>query len=43
MFDDDSAVMEEIKKKKELSKKTFGKIINKRKIDKFEMDDMFNG
>lgn len=41
MFDDDSELMEEIKKKKEISKKTFDKVINKKKVNKFEMDDVF--
>ena len=41
MFEDDSEIMEEIKKKKEVSKKTFGKVINKKKIGNFEMDEVF--
>ena len=41
MFDDDSELMEEIKKKKEESKKSFDKVINKKKVDKFEMDEVF--
>ena len=41
MFDDDSEVIEEIKRKKEMVKKTFDKVINKKKVDKFEMDEVF--
>ncbi len=41
MFDDDSELMEEIKRKKEMNNKDFGKVINKKKLGKFEMDEVF--
>jgi len=41
MFDDDSEVMEEIKRKKEMQRQTFGKVINKKKVNNFEMDEVF--
>lgn len=41
MFDDDSELMKEIKKKKEMRKKNFNKVINKKKLNNFEMDEVF--
>ncbi len=40
MFDDDSELMKELKQKKEKDK-DFNKIINKKKLNKFEMDEVF--
>lgn len=40
---DDDEILEEMKKKKELAKKTFKKVINKDKLSDFEMDEVFNG
>lgn len=41
MFDDDSELIKEIKKKKEARKKSFNKVINKKKLNDFEMDEVF--
>jgi|ETNmetMinimDraft_2_1059921.scaffolds.fasta_scaffold637047_1 hypothetical protein len=41
MFEDDDT-LEELKRRKELAKKTFKKVINKDKLSDFEMDEAFN-
>ncbi|MDP7180117.1 MAG: hypothetical protein QF824_02520 [Candidatus Woesearchaeota archaeon] len=41
MFEDDKT-LEELRKRKEISRKSFKKSINKDKIDDFEMDEIFN-
>lgn len=40
---EDSDMLEELKRRKELNRKTFKKVINKDKLNDFEMDEIFNG
>ena len=40
---DDSETLEELKRRKELNRRTFKKVINKDKLNDFEMDEVFNG
>ena len=41
MFDDDSEVMEEIKRKKEMQRQTFGKVINKKKVNNWNKNKQY--
>lgn len=41
MFEDDEMI-EELRRKKEISKRSFKKVINKDKLGSFEMDEIFN-
>ncbi|HII17133.1 TPA: hypothetical protein HA361_04420 [Candidatus Woesearchaeota archaeon] len=43
MFDEDTQTLEEINRKRTELRRSFRKIINKDRISRFEMDDMFNG
>lgn len=43
MFEQDDEVLEELQKSRELSKKSFKKVLNKDKLSSFEMDEALNG